>query len=162
MLAHVYLGNVLSPVIGPADFLLTLALQRVPDFAQQYRSGEWFGQISGVRFNPGDSNASLHVVYAGSPLPTAPVTRPSDLMQAHYQLEHVIGDGPKESGGVRRDVIATQAVLTTVQQIGRDLVSQLAVSYVGPPGKNGQRNLSVSTSRRGVKITAPTRTFSRR
>lgn len=109
-----------------------------------------------------DSGASLHVVYAGSQLPAAPVTRPSDLMQSNFHLEHVIGDGPKESGGVRRDVIATQAVLTTVQQIARDLVSQLAVSYAGPPGKSGQRSLSVSTSRRGVKITAPTRTFSRR
>lgn len=103
-----------------------------------------------------DSRASLHVVFAGSPLPKALANKPSELLTGDYDLTHVLGDGPKETGGIRRDVIATQAVLTVVQQIARDLVMQMAITYVRPAGNN-PRSLSVSSSRRGVKVVAPTR-----
>jgi hypothetical protein len=106
-----------------------------------------------------DSRASLHVVFAESPAvrPTTAATRPSDLLEGNFNLSRVIGDGPKESGGRRQDVLATQTVQTAVQTIARDLLMQYEVTYTRPAGGRPPLKLDVSTVRRGVKVIAPTR-----
>lgn len=104
------------------------------------------------------SRAELHVVFAGSstPTPLTNVSRPSDLLDGTFNLNVVLGDGPKISGGRRRDVIAMQAVLTTVQQIARDLLSESVVTYTRPAMKNPPWKLAISSARGNVKVIAPT------
>lgn len=104
------------------------------------------------------SRAALHVVFAETiarPAPTA--TKPSDLLDNNFNLNKVIGDGPKESGGIRRDVLTAGLVQSEVQQVAKDLLNQYEVTYARPIGGNAPRKLQVSVSRSGASVTAPTR-----
>jgi len=104
------------------------------------------------------SHAALHVVFAETiarPAPT--VTKPSDLLENNFNLGKVIGDGPKESGGVRRDVLTAGLVQTEVQQVAADLLNQYEITYGRPAGGKPPRKLQVSVRRGGATVTAPTR-----
>jgi hypothetical protein len=104
------------------------------------------------------SHAALHVVFAETIARPAPnVTKPSDLLENNFNLNKVIGDGPKESGGIRRDVLTAGLVQTEVQQVAADLLSQYEVTYARPAGGNPPRRLQVSVRRSGATVTAPTR-----
>ena len=104
------------------------------------------------------SRAALHVVFAETIARPAPaVTKPSDLLENNFNLSKVIGDGPKESGGVRRDVLTAGLVQTEVQQVAADLLNQYEVAYARPAAGNAPRKLQVSVRRGGASIIAPTR-----
>jgi VWFA-related protein len=105
------------------------------------------------------SRAVLHVLFADSPAvrPVAAAGRASDLLEENFNLSRVLGDGPKQSGGRRRDVLATGAIMQGVQQIARELLAQYAITYARPAGGNAPQKLEVSVKRRGAKVTAPTR-----
>jgi len=104
------------------------------------------------------SHASLHVVYVNSPAvrPSRPAGKPADLLESNFQLNRVLGDGPKESGGQRREVLAMGALLSDVQEIANDLRDQFVVAYARPAAENPTR-LQITSKRRGVTIVAPTR-----
>jgi hypothetical protein len=70
--------------------------------------------------------------------------------------EQVLGDGPKQSGGRRVEVIATAATQKALQQIAGDLLAQYAVRYTLPDGTKPDKRISVSVKRRGVTFRAPT------
>jgi hypothetical protein len=97
-------------------------------------------------------------VYVDSPAvrPAKPTSRPSDLLDGNFNLGRVLGDGPKESGGRRREVLATGAVLDEVQQVATELRNQYVIAYARPAGSSPQR-LQVVSRRAGVSVTAPTR-----
>lgn len=104
------------------------------------------------------SRAALHVVFAETiarPAPT--VTKPSDLLENNFNLNKVIGDGPKESGGIRRDVLTAGLVQSEVQQVARDLLNQYEVTYARPLGGSAPRKLQVSLRRNGASVIAPAR-----
>ena len=104
------------------------------------------------------SHAALHVVFAetiGRPAPA--ITKPSDLLENNFNLSKVIGDGPKESGGVRRDVLTAGLVQSEVQLVANDLLRQYAITYARPVGGSPPRKLQVSVRRNGASVTAPTR-----
>jgi hypothetical protein len=105
------------------------------------------------------SRASLHVLFVESPAvrPVRPAERPADLLEGNFNLGRVLGDGPKQSGGRRRDVLAIKALPVDVQQIARDLLSQYAVTYARASTRNPPQKLQVSVRRPGVTIIAPTR-----
>lgn len=104
------------------------------------------------------SRAALHVVFAETiARPAPPVTKPSDLLENNFNLSKVIGDGPRESGGVRRDVLTAGLVQTEVQQVAVDLLNQYEVTYARPAGGNAPRKLQVSVRRGGTTVVAPTR-----
>lgn len=105
------------------------------------------------------SRASLHVLYVDIPAvrPTKPAGRPSDLLEGNFNLSRVLGDGPRESGGRRREVLAMKALTSEVQSIARDLLSQYSIAYARPPSKNSPQKLQVSVRRPGVTVIAPTR-----
>jgi hypothetical protein len=104
------------------------------------------------------SRSALHVVFAETIARPAPaVTKPSDLLENNFNLSKVIGDGPKESGGIRRDVLTAGLVQTEVQQVATDLLSQYEITYARPVGGNAPRKLQVSVRRSGASVTAPTR-----
>lgn len=105
------------------------------------------------------SRASLHVLFVDSPAvrPVKPPDRPADLLEGNFNLSSVLSDGPKQSGGRRREVLAMRALAVEVQQIARDLLSQYAVTYTRTQTGNPPQRLQVSVRRRGVTILAPTR-----
>jgi hypothetical protein len=105
------------------------------------------------------SRASLHVLFVNSPAvrPVKPAGTPADLLEGNFNLSRVLGDGPKESGGANREVLAMKALSVEVQQIARDLLNQYVVTYTRTETRNPPQRLQVSVLRSGVTIIAPTR-----
>jgi len=105
------------------------------------------------------SRASLHVVFVDIPAvrPTRPAGKPSDLLEGNFHLSRVLGDGPKESGGQRREVLAMKALTSEIQLIARDLLSQYSITYDRPASKSPPQKLQVSVRRPGITVIAPTR-----
>jgi len=104
------------------------------------------------------SRASLHVLFVNIPAvrPSRPVAKPSDLLEGNFNLNRVLGDGPGESGGRHREVLAMNALAVEVQQIARDLLAQYAITYSRGAAKNPQK-LQVSVRRPNMAVIAPTR-----
>jgi VWFA-related protein len=105
------------------------------------------------------SRAALHVVFAGSRSvrTTSAANRPADLLEGNLHISEVLGDGPKQSGGRRHDVIPTNALFSDLQQIARELKDQYVVTYLRPDSVKSARNIDVSVGRRGVTVIAPSR-----
>ena len=104
------------------------------------------------------SRASLHVLFVDIPAvrPSRPAAKPSDLLEGNFNLNRVLGDGPTESGGRRREVLAMNALVVEVQEIARDLLSQYAITYSRGTSRNPQK-LQVYTRRPNMTVIAPTR-----
>jgi VWFA-related protein len=105
------------------------------------------------------SGAALYVIFAGNQAvrPTSAVSKPSDLLDGNLNIGEVLGDGPKQSGGRRRDVIATTYLFGELQQIARELKNQYAITYVRPDNARPPQKINVSVSRKGVTVIAPSR-----
>jgi len=105
------------------------------------------------------SRAALYVVFAGNAAvrSQAAATRSADLLEGNHNLDQVLGDGPKQSGGRRRDVIATQALVADVPQIATELSAQYAITYRRPAERNVPQRIQITVQRRGVNVVAPTR-----
>ena len=104
------------------------------------------------------SRASLHVLFVDIPAvrPARPAAKPSDLLEGNFNLNRVLGDGPGESGGRHREVLAMNALAVEVQEIARDLLAQYAVTYSRGMARNPQK-LQVSVRRPNMAVIAPTR-----
>ena len=104
------------------------------------------------------SRASLHVLFVDIPAvrPSKPAAKPSDLLEGNFNLSRVLGDGPGESGGRHREVLAMNALAVEVQEIARDLLAQYAITYSRGTAKNPQK-LQVSVRRPNMAVIAPTR-----
>jgi VWFA-related protein len=106
------------------------------------------------------SGAILHVAQvAGSVLrPTAPTTKPSDLLEGNMSLGEVLGDGPKQSGGRRAEVVATNGLVPQLQSMAEAMLRQYAVTYTLPSGVKPTGRLAVSlNNKKGLTLVAPTR-----
>lgn len=86
------------------------------------------------------SGASLTVVYL-----------------AGVELGKVLGDGPKQSGGMIEQVTGNLALSPTLKKVADNLLNQYVLTYTVPDGVKLNEKLSLSTSRKGVKILAPTK-----
>ena len=106
-----------------------------------------------------DSGASLHVflVANSASRQMAPVTKPSALLEENMNLGEVLGDGAKQSGGRREDIVAAAGTLTGLQQLAEDLLHQYVVEYDLPPGTKSSDRISVSAKRKGVNLRVPSR-----
>jgi VWFA-related protein len=69
--------------------------------------------------------------------------------------EQVLGDGAKQSGGRRFDVVTTSAIPKALQDVASDILSQYAITYALPEGVKPDKRFSVSTDRKGVTLRAP-------
>jgi VWFA-related protein len=69
--------------------------------------------------------------------------------------EQVIGDGAKQSGGRRFDVVTTGAIPKALQDIASDILSQYAITYALPEGVKPDKRFSISTDRKGLSLRAP-------
>ena len=85
------------------------------------------------------SGAALHVVSVSSSAlrSMAAVQRPSALLGENLNLNEVLGDGPKQSGGRRDEIVATAGLVAGLQQLAETLLTQYAVQYARPEGRRG-------------------------
>ena len=104
------------------------------------------------------SGAALHVVSVSSSAlrSMAAVQRPSALLGENLNLSEVLGDGPKQSGGRRDEIVATAGLVSGLQQLAETLLTQYAVQYSRPEGSKADK-LNVSVKKKGITVRAPVR-----
>jgi hypothetical protein len=106
-----------------------------------------------------DSGASLHVFSTASSASRqrVAVNKASALLEENLSLSEVLGDGPKQSGGRREEIVASAGIVAGLQQLADELIHQYAVSYDLPAGVKSSDRLTVSVKRKGVTLRAPSR-----
>ena len=106
------------------------------------------------------SGAALHVVsVSGSTLrSTVAVAKPSALLGENLNLNEVLGEGPKQSGGTREEVVATAGLVSGLQQLAQTLLrGQYAVSYSERADEKASDRINVALRVSGANLLAPTR-----
>src|SRR4051794_39026158 len=106
------------------------------------------------------SGAALHVVsVSGSTLrSTVAVQKPSALLGENLNLNEVLGEGPKQSGGTREEVVATAGLVSGLQQLAQTLLNgQYAVSYSEGADDKSSDRINVAVRMPGANLLAPTR-----
>jgi VWFA-related protein len=106
------------------------------------------------------SGAALHVVsVSGSTMrSTVAVQKPSALLGENLNLSEVLGEGPKQSGGTRGEIVATAGLVSGLQDLAQTLLhSQYAVSYSDKDTDKFSEKISVSVRAPGASVLAPTR-----
>jgi hypothetical protein len=73
------------------------------------------------------------------------------------ELGMVLGDGPGQSGGLLDQASTGPAIAPALIKVADRLLRQYLLTYTLPDGVNPADRLSVSTSRTGVTLTAPSR-----
>jgi len=106
-----------------------------------------------------DSGASLHVisVAASAIRSTSATTKPSDALEGPINIGEVLGDGPKQSGGRRDEIVAAAGIVEGLVKVADDLLGQYAISYTLPDGVKPDERFSITTKRKGVTLRAPSR-----
>jgi VWFA-related protein len=105
------------------------------------------------------SGAALHVVSVSRSAlrGMADVQKPAALLGENLNLSEVLGDGPKQSGGRRDEIVATAGLVAGLQQLAETLLTQYAVQYARPDAGRSSDKLSVSVKRPGFSVRAPVR-----
>jgi len=106
-----------------------------------------------------DSGASLHVisVAGGTVRSTVQSSNPGDALDGTLNLGEVLGDGPKQSGGRRDEIVATAGLIAGLQRLADELLQQYVVSYVLPDGVKPNERVNITVKRKGVTLRAPSR-----
>jgi hypothetical protein len=86
------------------------------------------------------SGASLHVLYV-----------------TNVELGKVLVEGPKQSGGMTQQVSRGVPVAPVLAKIADNLMNQYVLTYTIPDGVKLSDRLALTTSRKDVKLLAPTR-----
>jgi VWFA-related protein len=109
------------------------------------------------------SGAILHVIAVArlaqlnpSSVPTAK-DKPSDLLEHQLDINRVLGDGPKLTGGRHVEIGGLGGTIPELQAVAAQLKEQYMITYLVPAGEQLNQKLSVSTKRRGVTVRAPQR-----
>ena len=105
------------------------------------------------------SGASLHVIMVVNTALRSQqsTTTAASLLGENMNLNEVLGDGPKQSGGHRDEIIAAAGIATGLQVLAEALQHQYLIEYTLPDGVKPSDRLSVSVKRKGVTLRAPTR-----
>lgn len=105
------------------------------------------------------SGAALHVfsVESSALRATAATAGPRDLLQENMHLNRVLGDGPKQSGGRHQSIVASTGFLLGLQRLASELTSQYRITYTLPAGAKPSERLTVSTTRKGLVVRAPSK-----
>jgi hypothetical protein len=72
-------------------------------------------------------------------------------------LGMVMGDGPRQSGGRIEEAGNGNGIIPAALRIAESLQTQYIVTYTIPDGTSLSDRIAVSTLRKGIKLTAPTR-----
>jgi VWFA-related protein len=109
------------------------------------------------------SRSKLYVIQvAGTMLrPTVPITQSRQLLNENLQLGEVLGEGPKQTGGWREEIVAAPGLVPGLQRIAAELKNQYALEYARPPKGKALEKLDVSVKRRGLNLRAPTKVAGR-
>ena len=109
------------------------------------------------------SGAILHVIAVAkiaalnpSSVPTAK-DRPADLLENQLDINRVLGDGPKLTGGRRMEIGGLGGTIPELQDVAAELRHQYLVTYLVPAGEKLHQRINVSVKRRGVTVRAPAR-----
>jgi hypothetical protein len=81
----------------------------------------------------------------------------SVLHVSGFDLGKVLGDGPRQSGGLIQHVNSSGPIGPLVAKIADNLLHQYVLTYNIPDGVKLNEKLSLSTSRKGVTLLAPSR-----
>jgi hypothetical protein len=73
------------------------------------------------------------------------------------EMGKVLGDGPRQSGGMIQKANGTAAVGPALAKIADNLMNQYVLTYTIPDGVKLNERMSLSTSRKGVTLLAPSR-----
>lgn len=105
------------------------------------------------------SGAALHVLAViGNTMRSQPgASTAASLLEENMNLGEVLGDGPKQSGGGRQEIVAATGLSSGLQQLAETLKHQYLIEYTLPDGVKPSAKLSVSVKRKGVTLRAPTR-----
>ena len=83
--------------------------------------------------------------------------KPAELLDNQLDINRVLGDGPKQSGGRRVEIGGLGGTIPELQGVATELRQQYLITYIVPAGERLDQKLSVSTKRRGVSVRAPAR-----
>jgi VWFA-related protein len=105
------------------------------------------------------SGAALNVIATSSSAlrATAAISRPGALLEENLNLSEVLGDGPKQSGGKRDEIVASAGLVVGLQDLAEALRSQYAVSFSRSDRPKSGDKLSVTVKRSGLTVRAPAR-----
>ncbi len=105
------------------------------------------------------SGAALNVIAINSSAlrAMATVSRPGALLEENLNLSEVLGDGPKQSGGKREEIVASAGLVVGLQELAEALRNQYAVSFSRADAPKSGDKLSVSVKRSGLTVRAPAR-----
>jgi hypothetical protein len=98
--------------------------------------------------------------YAGSSGTPAEIAQrqmnAADVADASLNLNLVLGDGSRDSGGYQQEISLLTAV-ATLEQLAREIRNQYEITYVLPSGTRPSDRLQVTTRRKNVTLRAPQR-----
>ena len=80
----------------------------------------------------------------------------TELADTALNLNLVLGDGSRESGGYQQEISLVTAA-ATLEQLAREIKNQYEISYVLPSGARPGEKLQVTTTRKNVTLRAPQR-----
>ena len=103
------------------------------------------------------SGAALNVIAINSSTlrAMATVSKPGALLESNLNLSEVLGDGPKQSGGKREEIVASPGIVAGLQELAEALRNQYAVSFSRPDRPKDTEKLSISVKRSGLTVRAP-------
>ena len=105
------------------------------------------------------SGAALHVIAVNSSSlrATAVAQKPGALLEENMNLNEVLGDGSKQTGGSRGEIVASAGIVSGLQQLAEELRTQYAVSFSRADKPRSTDKLNVTVKRTGVNVRAPIR-----
>lgn len=105
------------------------------------------------------SGAALHVIAINSSAlrGTAVAQKPGALLEENMNLSEVLGDGSKQTGGTRGEIVASAGIVSGLQQLAEELRTQYAVSFSRADKPSSNDKLNVSVKRAGLNVRAPMR-----
>jgi VWFA-related protein len=103
------------------------------------------------------SGAALHVIAINSSAlrAMAVAQKPGALLEENMNLSEVLGDGSKQTGGTRGEIVASAGIVLGLQQLAEELRSQYAVSFSRTDKPKSNDKLNVSVKRAGLNVRAP-------
>jgi hypothetical protein len=154
-------------------------VESLHEIAQEQRSQEGrrvivalapeMAQVSNIRAEAvlddlRETGAVLHTVTIMSTFDAAPVLEESpmtrleggDLTQ-QVERDRVLGNGPRQSGGLRLSFMDAEAFPIALDRIATALLNEYIVTYVMPAGTESDGDVRIESRRQGVSVRGPRR-----
>jgi len=105
------------------------------------------------------SGAALHVIAINSSAlrSMAVAQKPGALLEENMNLNEVLGDGSKQTGGSRGEIVASAGITAGLQQLAEELRAQYAVAFSRADKPKSNDKLNISVKRAGLNVRAPIR-----